>query len=638
MLRYILFILTLSFFFPAAAQNCPPNTDFSTGTFDYWQYFEGTYIGSGTLPGVLVDTMQVYPASAQTLKRFTITSGTDTDFYGGFPIVDPLGIHSLKIGFDSIHYCTNKARYYVHVPVGVNDYALIYHYAIVMQDPGHIPSQQPKFTVTSIDSATGNLIPCGNFSYVAGALPGFAQSQQDTSVHYKAWSTASLNLSGYPGHTIIVEFESVDCALSGHWGYGYVDMTCARFEVTMTQCSNSGHITLSAPPGFQNYQWVDSSYSVTIASGDTINILAPATSTTYHVICTPFNGFGCPDTLTARVRISNLALLQHMKDTSICPNTDVQLLSAISGGFAPLTYLWSPSATLNCDTCTDPIAHPISSTTYRLTVTDSSGCTIQDTVRINIIPKLPETVGPGAAYCPGGSALLFAQGGTNYLWLPAYGLDNNHIAGPIAKPDTSTMYTLVIQQGACFVDTYYVNITVYPQPAVQVGPGQTIVAGTSVALQASVQNAVSYEWSASPDLSCTNCLNPIALPQKKTTYTITATGIGGCLAVADVTIDLKCVTDQVFLPNTFTPNADGVNDRFYPSGKGITAIKTFRVYDRWGELLYDGGNIPMNDPNFGWDGTYMNKQLKPDVYVYFLSALCETGETIELKGDISLVR
>jgi hypothetical protein len=62
------------------------------------------------------------------------------------------------------------------------------------------------------------------------------------------------------------------------------------------------------------------------------------------------------------------------------------------------------------------------------------------------------------------------------------------------------------------------------------------------------------------------------------------------------------------------------------------------VYNRWGQLLFDAHNIPLNDPALGWDGTYKNERLKPDVFVYILQAACASGTPIELKGDISLIR
>jgi gliding motility-associated-like protein len=103
-------------------------------------------------------------------------------------------------------------------------------------------------------------------------------------------------------------------------------------------------------------------------------------------------------------------------------------------------------------------------------------------------------------------------------------------------------------------------------------------------------------------------------------------------------VHVTCDQSQVFVPNTFTPNNDGVNDYFYPQGKGLSEVRSFKVYNRWGELIFERQNMPLNEPTAGWDGMHKGSPLKPDVFVYIIRAFCESGEPIELKGDISLVR
>ena len=100
-----------------------------------------------------------------------------------------------------------------------------------------------------------------------------------------------------------------------------------------------------------------------------------------------------------------------------------------------------------------------------------------------------------------------------------------------------------------------------------------------------------------------------------------------------------CDNSQVFIPNTFTPNGDGHNDRFYVSGKGIGSVLRLSVYNRWGELMFETHNTNANDPAAGWDGTYKGVVLEPDVFVYIVQVTCELGgQPYNFKGDISLVR
>jgi gliding motility-associated-like protein len=162
-----------------------------------------------------------------------------------------------------------------------------------------------------------------------------------------------------------------------------------------------------------------------------------------------------------------------------------------------------------------------------------------------------------------------------------------------------------------------------------------------VPLVATINNEMiitAYAWSNPATLSCEVCYNTIATPAATTTYTFTATSIYGCTSTRTVTITVGCDEAQIFIPNTFTPNGDGMNDRFFINGKGISRITKFLIYNRWGELVYERNNIGANDPSVGWDGQYKGVVLPPDVFYYFVEAECNLGETFKYKGDVSIVR
>jgi gliding motility-associated-like protein len=208
----------------------------------------------------------------------------------------------------------------------------------------------------------------------------------------------------------------------------------------------------------------------------------------------------------------------------------------------------------------------------------------------------------------------------------------------VAAPSSTTTYTVIIRQNQCYADTARVSVVVIPIPTINAGPDQTIASGSSANLFATSQDATKWIWTPAQDLSCTDCLTPVASPKRTTTYTIEASNEWGCRASDDVTVHVTCDLAQIFIPNTFTPNGDGQNDRFYPRGKGIGTVKRFRIYNRWGEVVYDMQNMPVNDMNLGWDGSHRGAPMKPDVYVWIVDAQCENGESLQLKGDISLLR
>ena len=191
----------------AQTVSCPPNIDFENGNLNNWQFYTGSCcpINTPTLSGPQAN-------------RHVLTTGAAVDPYGGFPIVSPGGgSHSLKLGNNSTGAQAEKARYYIHVPANVNNYSLIYRYAVVFQDPGHWPSEQPRFEVKAYDSSTGAPLACNQFTYVAASnLPGFMLSSVGNQVYYRPWSTGSLDLSGMAGKTVIVDFASGDCLLQAH--------------------------------------------------------------------------------------------------------------------------------------------------------------------------------------------------------------------------------------------------------------------------------------------------------------------------------------------------------------------------------------------------------------------------------------
>jgi gliding motility-associated-like protein len=277
---------------------CPPNIDFENGNYDYWKF---TYGPNQFNP--------IYPPTTPTISgqsdtNHILTNGTGIDPIGGFPIVAPGGgNYSLKLGNTGIGGQTETASYSVQVPPSVNNLSLIYRFAVVFEDPGHIPDNQPQFKVETLDSNTNTLIPCNQFEYVSTSnLPGFICNG---GVCYRDWTTATLNLSGYSGHTIVISFTTKDCLQLGHFSYGYIDLSCSFFEISYNPCNTSVNQTLSAPPGYQQYTWYDSNYVNLIGTGASINVPAPQVPTKYNVVIVPYTDYGCPDTLTRIINVSN---------------------------------------------------------------------------------------------------------------------------------------------------------------------------------------------------------------------------------------------------------------------------------------------------------------------------------------------
>lgn len=249
-------------------------------------------------------------------------------------------------------------------------------------------------------------------------------------------------------------------------------------------------------------------------------------------------------------------------------------------------------------------------------------------------------VGAGDTLCKGESYRLLANNAELYNWTPSLGLDKNSGSSVLARPDQTTVYQVVGRDSVgCYFDTGFVKIIVYPFPSIDAGADQTISVGSSVELNTKISaDATSIQWQPSVGLSCSNCPNPIANPKQTTAYQVSVTNQGGCINKDEVTVFVVCNNGNIFLPNTFSPNGDGNNDVFYPRGKGLYNIRMMRIFNRWGEPVYEVNNFQANDASKGWNGMYKNKQAPNDVYVYFVEVICENNTVLTYSGNIALIR
>ena len=184
------------------------------------------------------------------------------------------------------------------------------------------------------------------------------------------------------------------------------------------------------------------------------------------------------------------------------------------------------------------------------------------------------------------------------------------------------------------------NITIFPLPAITIFGDTTLIAGgTGIAMPLTYSaNATGFNWTPATNLSCTDCANPFATPKFTTTYKVKVTDANGCISSRNVTLLVICNNKNFFIPNTFSPNNDGANDRFYPRGTGIDRIQALRIFNRWGELVFEKRNFPANDAASGWDGSYKGKSAVTDTYIYMIDIICENANIITYKGNVTLIR
>jgi gliding motility-associated-like protein len=358
------------------------------------------------------------------------------------------------------------------------------------------------------------------------------------------------------------------------------------------------------------------------------------TAGTYNIKLIATNSTGCKDTVTKTVDAFLVPTIDAGVDTMVCRGSSITLRAT-----GAATYTWSPSLGLSCNNCANPAASPDSLTKYIVKGTTAQGCSNTDTVVVKVKQRFVMNNSVGDTLCKGGAVRLFASGANSYQWSPFAGLTSTTSSTPLASPATTTIYRVIGKDDAgCFQDTGYVTVKVYPIPVVNAGENKSINAGQTIDLTPVVSPDVSTVlWSPTASIVRNNNPGVTVKPKETTEYTIEVRNAGGCRSRDKVTVFVICNGANVFIPNTFSPNGDGMNDVFYPRGSGLFSIKSFRIFNRWGEVMYEKNGFMPNDASAGWDGKHNGQMLNTDVFVYTIEIICDNSSTLVFKGNVALI-
>lgn len=357
----------------------------------------------------------------------------------------------------------------------------------------------------------------------------------------------------------------------------------------------------------------------------------------FNINVSAVNQFGCKDTATHQINVLPPPPLNAGLDTFLCSGNSVPLQATGAAG-----YLWTfDASSLSCVSCANPTAQPDTSTLYYVQGTSSFGCEAVDSVFVEVKQPVTLSLDQKDTLCLGQSIQLFASGAEVYNWQPPTGLSNPFIANPIASPTTTTTYTLKGSDDKnCFSDTKSITVNVYPIPAFNIIDSViTLNLGSTDTLQTtSSPDVIRWQWSPSTWLNCIDCPQPVTSPKGEIIYIAKAFNEAGCSATDQVTIRMLCNGANIFVPNTFSPNNDGMNDQFFPRGNGDFSIRSFRIFNRWGEIVFDKTNIKPNISGDGWNGTFKNNDMPEGVYVYVMELVCDKNAIYQLKGNVTLIR
>jgi gliding motility-associated-like protein len=361
-------------------------------------------------------------------------------------------------------------------------------------------------------------------------------------------------------------------------------------------------------------------------------LVSPDVTTIYRVTLT--DPFGCTGTDSVKVSVVT-AVIQSITpaDTTIC-KTDSVLLKLNSNA---LYYQWTENPagnTLSNPKIKKPVATPVTNTTYA--VTGSIGkCIAQNSITINVVPYPKANAGPDTTICFGKSVQLNASGGRDYAWSPAAFLNNRLIPNPVSQNPTSSIKYVVAVTDVLGCpkpsrDSVFVTVAKIKADA---GPSDTsVVLGQPLLLNAT--GSINYLWDPPRWLSNIGIYNPVSLPQDNITYKVTVSNNYGCFDTDTIRVHLFKLDPSFYVPTAFSPNGDGTNDFFRPKSIGMKSLDIFRVYNRWGQLLFSTTEIEGS----GWDGTFRGKGQDPATYVWYAEGTDYLNVKVKKKGYVVLIR
>ncbi len=308
----------------------------------------------------------------------------------------------------------------------------------------------------------------------------------------------------------------------------------------------------------------------------------------------------------------------------------------VEGGTSPYSYVWNNGS--NADSLIG-----IGAGFYEVTITDTRGCFIIRDITIGEpAPIIPVSIVESIICNGDDNGRIIVDDVINGVPPFVYSLDgNNYQASPVFYGLTPNDYVVYVMDLDGCVGTEEVTITEPEELVIGLSPDVSIFLGDSLQLNATISPLganVTYSWSPAEYLSCTDCPNPELFPLETITYTLEVTDENGCVAIASIKVNVDKPRD-VYIPNAFTPNEDGTNDIFHIySDQSVEQVETFKIYDRWGELVFEDFGFQTNDPAHGWNGIFRGKRMNPAVFVYFAEIRFIDGKVVLYKGDVTLIR
>ena len=342
---------------------------------------------------------------------------------------------------------------------------------------------------------------------------------------------------------------------------------------------------------------------------------------------------GCDSTIIINLEIDDEIILST-NTFAACPGTGEGTIEVeVAGGVWPFNYNWDYTGAPN-----DSILSNVQPGIYSVTVTDINNCTATTSDEIELLSEINISLEPSDELCDGsmdGTVIISADIDSALFSLDGINFQTENTFSNLG----AGTYTVTVLDAInnCSVEEEF-TIQAPPPVSVDLPADVTIELGDEISIQSTAsQDSLEYIWSPDIWLNCNDCPIVISQPESSILYTLNVFDENNCEGADSILITVE-FNPKVFIPNGFSPNNDGINDMFFPNTKGVSEIKLMRIFDRWGEMVYEGRDFQPNDPTQGWDGNFKGKPMNPAVFAYFVVVEYLDGREAMLEGDLTLIR
>ena len=376
--------------------------------------------------------------------------------------------------------------------------------------------------------------------------------------------------------------------------------------------------------GTGSFSW-SPSYNIS-NTGISNPLVSPAVPTRYTVTLT--QSPGCINSASVFVDVKTFVSLKAGMDTTICLGDSI-FLRPFSDG---VNYQWSPTATVSNPSAKNTWVRPTQTTRYSVLATIGK-CQANDGFVVTTVPYPVASAGLDTFICYGSQVRLRATGGARYLWYPGNTLDDQTRQDPIASPWDTTNYVVGVYEDKGCPRPVYDTVRVSVVPRVKAFAGNDTVAVIGQPLQLLATGGLNYSWSPTSFLNNGLIAGPVAKLNDDISYVVRVATKEGCFAFDTVKVKVYKTPPEIFVPTAFTPNDDGLNDRLIPIPVGIARIVYFKVYNRYGELVFSTEEIGR-----GWNGVYKGRDQGNESFVWHALGVDYLGSPVFRKGESTLIR